>query len=271
MPQLHPLLQKALAEVVGIFVFFFVGIGAVVDNPSSAQGVGLLIVALAHGLALAIMISGLGAISGGHFNPAVTLGLFVGRQIDVRTLVAYWVAQIIGAVLAALAIVAIFPKDPSKVSLVGWNASHIGLPMLAPGVGVGSGVALEAVLTFFLVLAVFGTAVDPRHPPIGGLGIGLTVLIDILVGGNWTGGAMNPARAFGPALVSNTWTNQLVYWIGPLIGGAVAGALYYILFWPQTTAVPTGPGTALEPGLTRTAPRADEVGRHSAKRAGRRR
>src|SRR5581483_1682304 len=104
MRPLDSLLQKALAELVGIFVFFFVGIGSVVDNPANAQGVGLLIVAFAHGLALAIMISALGAVSGGHFNPAVSLGLFVGRQIDLRTLITYWAAQLIGAILAALAI-----------------------------------------------------------------------------------------------------------------------------------------------------------------------
>src|SRR5690349_15930459 len=265
MRQIDPLLRKALAELVGVFVFFFIGIGAIVANPNAVPGSGLLIVAAAHGLALAIMISGLGAISGGHFNPAVTFGLFVGRQVDLRTLVVYWAAQLIGGILAALAIVAVFPKSA-------WNPSHVGLPVLSAGTSVGTGIALEAILTFFLVLAVFGTAVDPRHPPIGGFGVGLTVFIDILVGGNITGASMNPARTFGPALVSNTWTDHAVYWIGPLIGGAVAGALYYYLFWPETTAQPVGPGTALEPGMVRSSPRPDEVGRGGGRKApGRRR
>jgi glycerol uptake facilitator-like aquaporin len=146
-----------------------------------------------------------------------------------------------------------------------WNPSHIGAPQLqqvpyqsAGGlhftgvVGFGTGTFIEALLTFFLVLAVYGTAVDPRHPPIGGLAIGLTVFVDILVAGNVTGAAMNPARAFGPAVVSNFWTNQLVYWIGPLIGGAVAGVIYKTLFWQTPAATPGEPATSLPPGRVRT-------------------
>jgi MIP family channel proteins len=244
--EIDPLFRKALAEGVGIFAFFFAGIGAIVANQGVvASGTTVvLIVAFAHGIMLAIMVSALGAVSGGHFNPAVTLGLFVGRMIDVRTLVVYWAAQLIGAILAAVAVTVAFPK-------VLWNPSHIGLPALGSGVGFGTGVFIEALLTFFLVLAVYGTAVDPRHPPIGGLAIGLTVFVDILVGAGQTGAAMNPARAFGPAVVSSTWTNQLVYWIGPLIGGAVAGVLFKTIFW-QTPAETTGqPAAALEPGLVR--------------------
>jgi MIP family channel proteins len=244
--EIDPLFRKALAELVGIFAFFFAGIGAIVAYQGAvASGPEIvLIVAFAHGIMLAIMVSALGSVSGGHFNPAVTFGLFVGRMIDIRTLVVYWVAQLIGAILAAVAITVAFPKNL-------WNPSHIGTPTLAPGVSFGTGTFIEAVLTFFLVLAVWGTAVDPRHPPIGGLAIGLTVFVDILVGATRTGAAMNPARAFGPAVVSGYWTDQLVYWIGPLIGGAVAGVLYKTLFW-QTPAETEGrPAAALAPGAVR--------------------
>ena len=244
--QLDPMVRKAVAELVGTFVFFFAGIGAIVDIQNMNAGpVGLLIVAFAHGLMLAIMVSTLGAISGGHFNPAVSFGLFIGKIVDIQTMLIYWVAQLIGAVLAALAVKLAFPQSS-------WDPSHIGAAALGSGVSVGTGIFIEAVLTFFLVLAVYGTAVDPRHPPIGGLAIGLTVMVDILIGGPQTGAAMNPARAFGPALVSGYWTNHLVYWIGPLAGGAIAGYLYKNVFW-QTAAETTGqPATALAPGLVRT-------------------
>jgi MIP family channel proteins len=243
--QIDPLFRKALAEVVGIFCFFFAGIGAIVDIAGTDASSNLLVVAFAHGIMLAIMVSALGEVSGGHFNPAVTFGLFVGGMIDIRTVVVYWCAQLFGAVLAALAIEVAFPKKM-------YDPSHIGAAALAPGVNFGTGSFIEAVLTFFLVLAVYGTAVDPRHPPIGGLAIGLTVFVDILVGGGRTGAAMNPARAFGPALVSGHWNDQLVYWLGPLIGGAVAGLVYKNLFW-QTPAETKGrPATSLAPGVVRT-------------------
>jgi len=101
-----------------------------------------------------------------------------------------------------------------------------GTPDLGNGIGPAQGIVIEAILTFFLVFVVFGTAVDARAPKIGGLAIGLTVALDILAGGPFTGGAMNPARAFGPALAGVHWNHHLVYWIGPLLGGALAGMIY---------------------------------------------
>jgi aquaporin Z len=254
--QIDPLFRKALAELVGIFAFFFAGIGAIVAiTPTTpytsilpnVPNSGLLVVAFAHGIMLATMVSALGAISGGHFNPAVTLGLFVGRIIDLQTLVVYWCAQLIGAILAALAVKAAFPPDM-------WQPSHLGVPMLSPAFTIGQGIFIEALGTFFLVTAVYGTAVDPRHPPIGGLGIGLTLFADILFAGGATGGAMNPARAFGPAVVANYWTNQEIYWIGPLLGGAIAGLVYKYVFWESAPVQVGEPGTSLPPPATRPAP-----------------
>jgi MIP family channel proteins len=160
------------------------------------------------------MISVFAATSGGHINPAVTIAMLVTRRIAPLLGLLYIVAQPVGATLAGLLLRAIFP-------FAVWQAAELGTPMLGPGVSFGTGVLLEATLSFFLLLAVFGTAVDPRALKIGGFGIGLTVAVDILMGGALTGAAMNPARTFGPALAGGFWQNDLVYWIGPIIGALI--------------------------------------------------
>lgn len=219
--------KPAVAELVGTFAFFFIGAGAIVANQYSSGQVGLLGIALAHGLMLSIMITVFGPTSGGHFNPAVTAGFLVTRRISPVLAAIYVLAQLVGGVFAGLALRVIFPTAV-------WKAAHLGTPDLHAGVSFGTGVLVEAILTFFLVLAVFGTAVDARAPRIGGFGIGLTVLVDILAGGPLTGASMNPARTFGPALAGGYWSNDLVYWIGPLIGGVVAALLYeYVILRPQ--------------------------------------
>ncbi len=221
-----PLVRPVVAELVGTFAFFFIGAGAIVTNTMTHGAVGLLGIALAHGLALSIMISVFGATSGGHFNPAVTIGFLVTRRIAPLLALLYIVAQLVGGILAGLLLRIIFPEAV-------WQAAQLGTPNLAPGVSFGTGVLLEAVLTFFLLLAVFGTAVDERAPKIGGFGIGLTVLFDILMGGPLTGASMNPARTFGPALAGGFWQNDLVYWIGPIIGGIIAALLYEYVILPR--------------------------------------
>jgi len=217
--------KPVLAELVGMFAFVFIGAGSIVVNGLPANTTGLLGIALAHGLVLAIMICIFGATSGGHFNPAVTIGLCVTRHITPLKALLYIVAQLVGGTLGGLLLRAIFPTAV-------WQATHLGTPALAPGLSFGTGILIEAVLTFFLLLAVFGTAVDPRAPKIGGFGIGFTVLFDILAGGALTGAAMNPAIAFGPALAGGFWQNQLVYWIGPIIGGIIAALLYEFFILP---------------------------------------
>jgi MIP family channel proteins len=213
-----------VAEGLGTFLFVVVGAGSIVVGtfaPDAAPG--LLGVALAHGLALAVLVSALGAVSGGHFNPAVTFGLWVGGRIDVRTGIAYVAAQLVGAVLAGLFLRAVFPESA-------WQPSHIGTPGLAAGISPAVGIALEGVLTIMLLLAVFGTALDPRGPRLGGFAIGLAIAADILVGGPLTGAAMNPARWFGPALASGFLDNAIVWIAGPLMGAAAAAALHRGLF-----------------------------------------
>jgi MIP family channel proteins len=213
------MIKKCTAEFIGTFTLIFIGVGAIHNAADPSAGVGLLGVALAHGLALAVMISATGGISGGHLNPAVTFGILVGGKIKPLDALAYWAAQLAGGVAAGLLLMSLYGAD-------GRDIVAKGTPDLGPGVGFGVGVLVEMALTFFLVFVVYGTAVDARAPRIGGLAIGLTVALDILFGGPLTGAAMNPARTFGPALASGHWNNHLVYWIGPLAGGALAGLIY---------------------------------------------
>ena len=209
--------RRAVAELLGTFGLVFFGAGAVVT--SGTGGFGLLGVALVHAIVLSVMISSTMAVSGGHLNPAVTLGFLATRRIDARNAAIYIVAQLIGAALAGLAIKALLPGPMVRASIAG-------TPQLAGTITVPLAIGMEALLTFFLVSAVFGTCVNSEAPRIGGFGIGLTLFFDIMVGGTFTGAAMNPARAFGPALTSGVWTGHAVYWIGPIIGGVLAALLW---------------------------------------------
>ena len=211
-----------IAEAFGTFLFFFVGAGSVVLGDylaaNGGTGPGLLGVALAHGLALAVLVSALGAVSGGHFNPVVTLAVWIMGRITPMRAGLYVVAQLAGGLAAGLALKVAFADA--------WQASNIGTPALGPGITPALGIGIEAVLTALLVLAVIGTAVDSRGPKIGGLAIGLAVAADILVGGPLTGAAMNPARWFGPAVAAGAYADWYVWWIGPAIGAAVAALIY---------------------------------------------
>src|SRR6266404_563938 len=219
--------QKFLAEFLGTFALVFFGAGAICADRylQSSGGIGLLGVALASGLAMAIMVSALGHISGGHFNPAISIGFWVTRRIGTMEAFLYWAAQLIGGIAAAFVLKAIIPQET-------WRAVALGTPELVRDFSTGAAILLEAVASFFLVLVFFATSVDERGAfrSIAGFGIGLTITLGILVIGPFTGAAMNPARAFGPALASNHWTNWGVYWIGPLAGGFLAGLLYDSLY-----------------------------------------
>ncbi len=210
--------RKLAAEFIGAFALIFIGAGAIIQS-----GGDLIVIAVAHGLAIALLVSSLGHISGGLFNPALTIGLWATRRLDTLTTVAYIIAQLLGAVAAALALVLLFPEALR-------DAAALGTPLLGRGIDFAQGVILEAIATFFLMLAVFGTALDPRGPKLGGFGIGLVLTMDILAIGTLTGAAMNPARTFGPALVGGEWADHLVYWIGPIIGAVVAALVYHYLF-----------------------------------------
>ncbi len=222
--------QKLVAEFAGTFALVFFGVGTIsadqfLRSSSNGQsGIGLLGIALAQGLAIGIMVTAVGHISGGHFNPAVTIGFWVTRRLSTFDTLTYWIAQVAGAIAAAYLL--------RRLPFDAWSSVQLGTPDLASGVTRTTGMILEAVMTFFLVFVVFATAVDMRgaFDKIAGFAIGLTVTMGVLLGGPFTGGALNPARALGPALASNHWTNHGVYWIGPLAGGVVAGWLYDIVF-----------------------------------------
>ncbi len=214
--------RKLAAEAIGTFTLIFVGPGSVMLATANTS-VTLVGVALAHGLAIGMMASALGAVSGAHFNPAVTIGLWVTRRIETMTAVGYIAAQIAGGIVGGFALLAFFPAGMQA-------AANFGTPELAAGIDFMRGVGIEAILTFFLMMVIFGTVVDARAPKLGGLAIGLTITMDILAGGPLTGAAMNPVRALGPALVANSWDNHLVYWIGPILGAVSASLVYHYVF-----------------------------------------
>jgi len=206
------------AEFLGTFTLCFAGQGAIVMQQAAGTN-SLLVIAFAHGLALAVMISALGVWSGGHFNPAVTFGFWFTRRMSLTSAITYWMSQLVGAIAASFLLRSVVPGEAGE-------AVHFGVPLLAPGVSLSQGFLIEFVLTFFLVTAVWGTLVDERAPRIGGLGVGLTVMLNILVGGPLTGGVMNPARAFGAACASGVWTNHWLYWVGPIVGATAAARVY---------------------------------------------
>lgn len=223
-----PLGRRLVAEALGTFCFVFIGAAVVVVNggfPNS--GIGLLGIALAHAVALSVMVTATMTISGGHLNPAVTVGLLVARRIDPASAAAYIVTQLAAASIAAFTVKLLLPPGAVRAAL-------LGVPVIASSVTLGQAIGIEAVLTFFLVSAVFGTAVSPDAPRVAGFGIGLVLLFDILVGGPLTGAAMNPARAFGPAAVAGQWLGHVVYWVGPLIGAIAAALLWEHLLLPRT-------------------------------------
>jgi len=217
------LARRYTAELLGTFIFVFVGAGSAVAtqyvgvfDPGSA----LLVAALANGLGLAIGISITMGISGGALNPAVTIGLLLGKKIRAKEVIPYIIAELVGATIAGLLLMAV---SPSSVG----NVVHWGAPSLSTAITVAQGTLFELVMTFLLVMAVYGTIVDKRAPKIGGFGVGLIVLADVLTGGPFTGAAMNPARAMGPMIASLSFPSYwYIYWIGPVIGAALAGLIY---------------------------------------------
>jgi len=223
-------LRRATAEFVGTFALVFIGAGSVAFARTFTD------IGLANGLAIAVMASAVGHISGAHFNPAVTLGFLVTRRMSPVLAGIYWIVQFGAATLAALLLRWSLPTNAA-------DSSHLGAPALGQGVDGGQAVIIEAVLTFFLVWVIFATAADPRgsFKQIAGLAIGLTITMDVLMGGALTGAAMNPARAFGPQLVDRQWDDFWVWYVGPLTGGVIAAALYELLYLRPARPVPVGP------------------------------
>lgn len=210
-----------VAEFISTLIFVFAGVGSAIAYNELAAGAalsaaGLVGVAVAHGLALFVAVAIAANISGGHVNPAVTFGLAVGGRITIITGILYWIAQILGAIVASL-----------LLKFVTGDA----IPVHALGAETGAlaGLVAEIIITFGLVYTVYATAVDPSKGQLGiiaPLAIGLIVGANILAAGPFSGGSMNPARSFGPAVVAGNFTNIWIYWVGPLIGGGLAGIVY---------------------------------------------
>jgi aquaporin Z len=245
-------LKAAVAEFVATFALIFVAAGATILYLNGVLD--LTGVALASGLVLAIMVSITAHLSGGLVNPAVSASLWVAGKLAGRRAAILIAAQVLGAVAGALALRALAPAQA-------WEAAHGGTPALAEGYAAAKGVLVEAITTFFLVFAFFGTAVDDRGPfaKTAGFTIGLVVTFGILAFGPYTGAAMNPARWFGPALAANAWSDWYVWIVGPIAGGIAAGVVYTSVFLRDATVappaeVPPSQDAPSEPGGTLPSP-----------------
>jgi MIP family channel proteins len=210
------------AEFIGTFALVFIGGGAIITSPMLQVQAAVVNIAFAHGLILALMVTATMRVSG-HLNPAVTAGFLATRRIEPMMAVVYWIAQFTGAIVASYALKALYPANIVTMTRLGGQSISANITMT-------EAIALEAIATFFLVFVVFGTAVDPKGPKVGGFAIGLTVTAGILGIGPLTGGSMNPARSFGPAVAMGLFEGQAAYWIGPIVGAVVAAVLYDKLF-----------------------------------------
>ncbi|KAH7669554.1 Major intrinsic protein [Dioscorea alata] len=226
----HPsALKAALAEFICTFIFVFAGQGSGMAFSKLTGGgattpAGLISAAIAHAFGLFVAVSVGANISGGHVNPAVTFGAFIGGNITLVRGLLYWIAQLLGSTLACLLLI---------FSTGGLATGSFGLS----GISAIEALVLEIVMTFGLVYTVYATAIDPKKGSLGTIApiaIGFIVGANILAGGAFDGASMNPAVSFGPALVSWAWDDHWVYWAGPLIGGGLAGLVYELFFISHT-------------------------------------
>ncbi len=239
-------LRPLLAEFLGAFALTFIGAGAIMTAYSQGfnNGGTLVAVALAHGLAIGLMVAAAGHISGGHYNPAVTFGVWFGGKIGSFKAVGYVLVQLAGAVVAALILKSIYPEAIRNATNLGTPTVNLGSANVAGSqiiVGSQHAFVIELILTFFLMYVIYGTAIDRRGArAIAGLAIGLAITMDIFMGGPLTGAAMNPSRFFGPALVQNDWDNAWLYFIGPLIGAGIAAVAFNYILMPPKQDEPPG-------------------------------
>ncbi|XP_027102894.1 probable aquaporin TIP5-1 [Coffea arabica] len=220
-------LRSYLAEFISTFLYVFAAVGAAMSSrrmmpDAASESSSLVAVAVANAFALSAGVFLAANISGGHLNPAVTFGMAVGGHISIPMSILYWISQMLGSVMACLLL---------RTATVG---QHVPTHAIAPQM-TGFGASLvEGVMTFTLVYTVYAAADTKRGPSgvIGPLMIGLIAGANILASGPFTGGSMNPAYSFGSALVGGSFKNQAVYWVGPLIGAAIAGLLYDNVVFP---------------------------------------
>ncbi len=208
-------IKALIAEFIGVFALCFVGIFAIANTGAGATD--LTGVALGHGLAIMVMVAAFAAVSGAHFNPAVSLAMLITKRIDAKGFFAYIIAQIIGGAVAAAVAGAV----------IGMDAVKNGTPAVGANFTATGALIAEIVCTFFLVIVIFGSAVDKRNSGQAPLYIGLTIVAGILAVGPISGAALNPARYIGPALVGGVFgANAWIWIVGPLLGGVIAALLY---------------------------------------------
>jgi aquaporin Z len=213
------LFKRVVVEFIGPFALCFIGIGAIVMT-GAKDASDLIAIAFAHGLAIGLMVMAAGHISGGYFNPAVTIGMMATRRIDAQTGGIFIVAQLLGALAGTLFILATFPEAMR-------DAVNLGVPAVGSSFSSSNALVAEIVTTFFLLFVIFGVAVDQRSAKgVGGLVIGLTITMDIFATGAISGAAMNPARWFGPAIVGGHWDDFWIWIIGPIVGAVAAAFLF---------------------------------------------
>ncbi|KAL8238766.1 hypothetical protein R6Q59_015333 [Mikania micrantha] len=228
-------IKSYLAEFIATLLFVFAGVGSAIaygklTTDAALDPAGLVAIAIAHALALFVGVSIAANISGGHLNPAVTFGLAVGGNITVITALFYWIAQCVGSIVACF--------------LLQFVTGGLAVPThgVADGMNGFQGVVMEIIITFALVYTVYATAVNPKKGSLGTIApiaIGFIVGANILAAGPFSGGSMNPARSFGPAVVSGDFSQIWIYWVGPLIGGGLAGFIFGDVFIGSYETLPT--------------------------------
>jgi MIP family channel proteins len=245
--------KAGLAELIGTFMLVFLGAGA--GALAGMNGAGIIGVALAHGMGLVVIIYTWGWVSGAHVNPAVTLAAWITGKVQFGTVITYWVAQILGGVLAAAVLSYLVGTGtglgqttgvltPTAKNVEAYTAAKTELDkadtaeakaklaslMEPSAVKV---IVVEAILTFFLVCSVFSNGIAGKNGNVVGLAIAFTLIADILCGGYLTGASMNPARTFGPAAVAGDLSYMWMYIVGPVVGAIIAGLLYNNVILPE--------------------------------------
>lgn len=213
--------RAAVAEFIGTFGFLFIGVGSVVASSGN-----LIAVALAHGLAIAIFASATGPVSGGQLNPAVSWALWLGGKLTLPQAAVNTVAQVVGGIAGVAALQSLVGESLVAV------ASY-GIPAPGQGIDFGKLVGIEAVLTFFLMFVIWGTAVQKDAPKMAALFIGFAVSAGIFVGGMFTGASMNPARYLGPAVAKGDFSFAAAYIAAPILGAAIAALVFKLVLSPE--------------------------------------
>lgn len=242
---LRQFLKALVAEFLGVFFLVLIGCGSCLQwTGAPPLEVSIVQIALAFGVTVATLVQCIGHVSGGHINPAVTCAMLVTNRIRVIRAVCYVVSQCLGAITGAAVLRAVSPGDPNTVGL--------GMTTVNEKISGPEGFAVEFLITFVLIFTVFGVCDDNRNDVKGSapLAIGLAVATCHLFAVKYTGSSMNPARTFGPAVITGIWEHHWVYWLGPCLGGVAAGVLYHYVFQAPEPQSPL-PTQASVPLLTK--------------------